>query len=141
MKSQAELRNCPQCNGIFNYTGISDLCGQCAAKEQKIFEVVYRFLRRRENRTATIEQIVEATDVPEVLLHKWVRRGRLQPTMFPNLGYPCDNCEELTKTGKLCVSCMDTLQSDLRQLEAIKEFRDVIEQNEDSTYISRRTRN
>jgi len=141
MQNQGELRDCPQCDGFFIYTGISDSCAKCVAKEEKVFDVVNRFLRRRENRTATIEQIVEATDVTEKLLHKWVRRGRLQPSMFPNLGYPCDNCGELTTVGKLCGSCTDTLKSDLRQLEAIESIKGASDKNEKRTYLSARERN
>ena len=45
--------------------------------KKRMYEEVYRFLRRRENRAATIERIVEVTGVTEDLLHKWVRKGRL----------------------------------------------------------------
>lgn len=138
LKNQAELRNCPTCNGFFNYTGIREVCVKCAQQEEKMYEEVYRFLRRRENRAATIERIVEVTGVTTSLLHQWVRKGRLQPTMFPNLGYPCDNCGGLTTKGKLCVSCMDKLQSDLRQLEAAEEFRSAVNQSDDATYHSER---
>lgn len=138
MKNQAELRNCPTCNDFFNYTGIRDVCINCARKEEKMYEDVYRFLRRRENRAATIERIIEETGVTESLLHKWVRKGRLQPTMFPNLGYPCDNCGGLTTKGKLCVTCMNNLQNDLRQLEAAEEFREAVSKTDESTYHSDR---
>lgn len=134
MKNQAELRNCPTCNDFFNYTGIRDVCAKCAQQEEKMYEEVYRFLRRRENRAATIERIVEVTGVTTALLHKWVRKGRLQPTMFPNLGYPCDKCGSLTTKGKLCKACTDELQSDLRQLEAAQELREVVNQPEEATY-------
>lgn len=140
MKNQAELRNCPTCDGFFNYTGIREVCTKCAAEEEKMYEVVYRFLRKRENRSAIIEQIVEATGVTEELLYKWVRKGRLQPSMFPNLGYPCEKCGKLTTQGKLCISCTDDLQSDLEKLEAVKEFREAIEKSEANTYYSDRNR-
>lgn len=138
LKKQAELRNCPTCNDFFNYTGIREVCVKCAQQEEKMYEEVYRFLRRRENRAATIERIVEVTGVTTSLLHQWVRKGRLQPTMFPNLGYPCDNCGSLTTKGKLCVTCMDNLQSDLRQLEAVEEFRSEVNQDDEATYHAER---
>lgn len=134
MKNQAELRNCPTCNDFFHYTGIREVCGKCAQDEEKMYEEVYRFLRRRENRAATIERIVEITGVTESLLHSWVRRGRLQPAMFPNLGYPCDNCGALTASGKLCEKCAKEIQTDLQQFEAAQEFREAIKQNEQGTY-------
>ncbi len=129
-----ELRNCPTCGGFFNYTGIREVCGKCTQQEEQMYEEVYRFLRRRENRAATIERIVEETGVTETLLHKWVRRGRLQPALFPNLGYPCDNCGALTTKGKLCEACAAQLQNELKQFEAAEEFRDALQQSEKGAY-------
>ena len=130
----AELKECPTCGDFFNYTGIRDVCAKCAMNEEKLYETVYRFLRRRENRAATIERICEATGVTDTLLHKWVRKGRLQPALFPNLGYPCDNCGRLTATGKLCDRCTDELKKDLKTFEAAQEFRDSVKTQNRSTY-------
>lgn len=131
-----ELKNCPTCGEFFNYTGMREVCNNCAMNEEKLYEVVYRFLRKRENRAATVERIVEATGVDESLLHKWVRKNRLQPAMFPNLGYPCDNCGKITQQGKLCVSCTEGLKTGLRQFDAAKEFRDKVENQGSGTYHS-----
>lgn len=87
-----------------------------------------------------MERIVEATGAEEELLYKWVRKGRLQPAMFPNLGYPCDNCGHLTTKGKLCSKCQDELKSELRTFEAAKEFRDSVEKRDRVTYHSERKR-
>ncbi|WP_342600352.1 TIGR03826 family flagellar region protein [Psychrobacillus sp. FSL H8-0483] len=129
-----ELKNCPSCGEFFNYTGLREVCNNCAMNEEKLYEIVYRFLRKRENRAATVERIVEATGVEESLLHKWVRKNRLQPAMFPNLGYPCDNCGKLTNVGKLCASCSQKLQAGLRQFDAAKEFREKVNNQEATTY-------
>ena len=134
----SELRDCPSCGEFFNYTGVRDVCAKCAMNEEKMYEEVFRFLRRRENRAATIERIVEVTGVTESLLHKWVRKGRLQPALFPNLGYPCDSCGKLTIKGKLCESCTTTIQNDLETFEAVKEFREAIVEKDRATYLSER---
>lgn len=131
----AELRDCPTCGEFFNYTGVREVCAKCALSEEKMYQEVYRFLRKRENRAATIERIVEKTGVTESLLFKWVRKGRLQPAMFPNLGYPCDNCGRLTKKGKLCESCKTNLQNDLKTFEAATEFRESIVEKDRATYL------
>ncbi|RHW39941.1 hypothetical protein D1B33_03590 [Lysinibacillus yapensis] len=136
----AELRNCPSCGEFFNYTGVRDVCYNCVQKEEELYQIVYKFLRKRENRAATVERIVEATGVQEELLYKWVRKNRLQPAMFPNLGYPCDNCGRLTTKGKLCDQCADELKSDLRTFEAAKEFRANIAKSERGTYLSERNK-
>ncbi|WP_391120310.1 TIGR03826 family flagellar region protein [Psychrobacillus sp. L3] len=127
-----ELKNCPSCDEFFNYTGIREVCNKCAMNEEKQYEEVFRFLRKRENRAATIERIVEVIGVDESLLYKWVRKGRLQPAMFPNLGYPCDNCGKLTTQGKLCKGCTEDFKSGLRQLDAALEFREKVNKNENT---------
>lgn len=134
----AELRHCPSCGDFFNYTGVREVCGKCGMNEERVYEEVYRFLRKRENRAATIERIVEMTEATESMLHKWVRKGRLQPAMFPNLGYPCDNCGKLTSKGKLCDECTADLKQDLKTFEAATEFREAIQQKEQRTYLSER---
>lgn len=132
----AELRNCPRCDAFFNYTGIRDVCLKCAQKEEELYQIVYRFLRKRENRAANVERIEEATGVERELLYKWVRKGRLHPAVFPNLGYPCDNCGHITNNGKLCEKCSDSIKSDLKTFEAVKEFRDGINKRDKHTYYS-----
>lgn len=130
----AELRNCRGCDEFFNYTGIRDVCHKCAQKEEDLYQVVYRFLRKRENRAANVDRIEEATGVSRDLLYKWVRKGRLHPAVFPNLGYPCDNCGHLTNKGKLCDSCQSNLKTELRTFEAAKEFRSDIITRDRGTY-------
>lgn len=137
-KNEQEIRNCPTCDRFFNYTGIRDTCAECAQKEERKFEEVYRFLRKRENRAASVERIVEETGVDEDLLYKWVRRGRLQPTHFPNLGYPCDRCGALTSKGKICSNCQGDLKTDLKQFEAAQEFRENIKSSTERAYFTRR---
>ncbi|MER2190091.1 MAG: TIGR03826 family flagellar region protein [Solibacillus sp.] len=132
----AELRNCPICDEYFNYTGIREICHKCSVKEEELYQIVYRFLRKRENRAANIDRIEEATGVTKDLLYKWVRKGRLHPAVFPNLGYPCDNCGHLTTQGKLCEKCQNSIKSDLRTFEAAKEFREDIVRHDRATYHS-----
>lgn len=132
----AELRNCPNCGGIFNYNGLRDMCPKCVQIEDDIYEKVYKFLRKRENRAASVERIVEATDVTPELLYKWIREKRLHTAMFPNLGYPCDMCGNLTQSGKLCRECQDKLKEDLKTFDSNIEFQNKKEKR--TTYLSNR---
>lgn len=136
----AELRSCPLCGEFFNYTGLREVCHSCAQKEEDMYQIVYRFLRKRENRAANIDRIEEATGVERDLLYKWVRKGRLHPAVFPSLGYPCDNCGHLTNSGKLCEKCQKSLKSELRTFDAAKDFRDNIAKRDRGTYHSDRNK-
>ncbi len=121
----AEIMNCPKCNALFVKSGLNELCMNCYNEEETAFNRVYQFLKKRENRAATMDQIVEATDVDEPLLLKFVKSGRLKLAQFPNLGYPCDQCGHIIREGRLCERCRSGLKQDLelheREEKRIKE--------------------
>jgi flagellar operon protein (TIGR03826 family) len=116
-----ELVNCPRCGRLFVKHSIRDVCEQCYKEEEALFEKVYAFLRKRENRTATMAQVVEATGVSESLITKWIKIGRLQLVHFPNLGYPCELCGAIIREGQLCPKCRTKLQTELKRYEEEKE--------------------
>ncbi|AIE61360.1 TIGR03826 family flagellar region protein [Bacillus methanolicus] len=132
-----ELANCPKCGGIFVKNQFRDICQNCWKEEEKAYETVYRFIRKRENRAATIQQVVEATGVEEELLFKFIRTGRLILTQFPNLGYPCDKCGKIIREGKLCNHCKEELRKELELHEAEEERKREIEKREkQATYLA-----
>ncbi|WP_026694343.1 TIGR03826 family flagellar region protein [Peribacillus kribbensis] len=112
----AELMNCPACGSLFVKNSVRDVCEKCYKEEQKEFDKVYHYIRKRENRTATIDQVIENTGVEEELLLKFIRTGRLNLAQFPNLGYPCAKCGTLIREGKLCTSCNKDLKGQLESL-------------------------
>jgi flagellar operon protein (TIGR03826 family) len=117
------LENCPNCGSLFVKNKLRDICENCYREEEKDFEKVYNFLRKRKNRMATITQIVEATGVKESLLIKFIKSGRLQLAQFPNLGYPCDRCGTLIREGRLCVNCSTDWNKQLEMLQKEEEMK------------------
>jgi flagellar operon protein (TIGR03826 family) len=117
------LENCPNCGRLFAKNPFRDICESCYREEEKAFEKVYHFLRKRENRMATMAQIIDATGVKEPLLIKFIKSGRLQRAQFPNLGYPCDRCGTLIREGRLCVNCSKDLNKQLETLQREEEIK------------------
>lgn len=85
------IANCPTCNALFNKTTFRLVCDACFREEEAQFEKVYQFIRKRVNRTATMAQVVEATEVDEDLIIRYVKSGKLRLAQFPNLGSPASN--------------------------------------------------
>ncbi|MBR3117972.1 MAG: hypothetical protein IKF29_01915 [Oceanobacillus sp.] len=112
----AELANCVRCNTVF-VKGLRDICQNCYRKEEEAFQTVYRFLRERKNREATLIEIIEATGVEESLIIKFIKEKRLLPSDFPKLAYPCEKCGNEITSGKLCISCTEELKNDLTAYE------------------------
>ncbi|MBP2241975.1 flagellar operon protein (TIGR03826 family) [Cytobacillus eiseniae] len=125
-----QLSNCPNCNEIFLKTKFREICQNCWKEEEKAYETVYQFIRKRENRAATMDQVVNATNVDEELILKFIKSGRLKLTQFPNLGYPCDKCGHIIRTGKLCDSCTEILKKELDIHHMEEERRVEIERRE-----------
>lgn len=106
----AQLKNCSACGEVFAAVS-RDICPPCYFIEEQKFQYVYQFLMKRKNRQANIEEIVEATEVEENLVVKFLKDNRLRVTNFPNLSYACDKCGTSITAGKLCQSCKKTIQN------------------------------
>ncbi|UTR12909.1 hypothetical protein MM300_05650 [Evansella sp. LMS18] len=115
------LSNCPVCGSLF-VKGIRSVCQDCHQAVEERFEKVYTFIRRRENRTATIEETEEATGVAKDEIVQFIRQGRIQIAQFPNLGYPCEKCGTFIREGRLCNDCGHEIRSSLSQLDRNKAF-------------------
>lgn len=133
----AELTNCPNCNEIFVKSQFRDICQNCWKEEERAYEKVYQFIRKRENRAATMVQVVEETEVEEEVILKFIKTGRLKLTQFPNLGYPCDKCGAIIREGKICDKCIETLRKELEIHTMEEERRKEIEKRDkQKTYFT-----
>lgn len=131
-----ELTNCPNCNEIFMKNKFRDVCPKCWKQEEEDYDKVYKFMRKRENRAATIEQVVTQTGVKEETLLKFIKKGRIQLTNFPNLGYPCDKCGRIIRTGKICEKCTNELREDLKTFQSEEKRKQELLKKEKATYYS-----
>ncbi|WP_042222439.1 TIGR03826 family flagellar region protein [Oceanobacillus manasiensis] len=127
----AELANCSRCDAVF-VKGMRDICQNCFKEEEAAFDTVYRFLRERKNREATLQEVVEATGVEQMLILKFVKQKRLRTSQFPKLAYPCTKCGEPIVQGELCEKCVKELKDDLKRFEKTRSVEQKDESNEPS---------
>ncbi len=129
----AELANCSRCDTVF-VKNIRNICQTCYQEVEKSFDTVYRFLNIRENKEATLPEIVKATSVAETLIIKFIKEKRLRTSQFPKLAYPCEKCDVPIVSGKLCNLCSEKILSELAQHEKIAE--QTKEKNENPIYYA-----
>jgi flagellar operon protein (TIGR03826 family) len=113
------LMNCPQCGKLF-IKRIRENCDVCHQEEEKQYDVVYKFIRRSENRNATLLDVSEATKVPEFRIIQFIHQGRIRVKGYPNFAYPCDGCQAPINEGRLCEECKNRIKSDLTIDEFVK---------------------
>ncbi|OMP65812.1 TIGR03826 family flagellar region protein [Domibacillus epiphyticus] len=117
-----EVVDCPRCGELYMRNAFREVCPKCSRVEEELYQKAYNFLRKRENRAATLERIVEYSGATEEMIYGWVKKGRLQAAQFPNLGYPCDRCGNIIQKGKVCNSCLDDIENGLELHEREQEF-------------------
>lgn len=136
-----ELANCPKCNTLFVETQFRSVCDACHKVEEKAYETVYAFLRKRENRKALLHEVEEGTGVDEALILKFIRNGRIQLTNFPNLGYNCEKCGKMIREDKICEGCKKDLHKQIHQMEQVDMISERNKRQESqSTYYSNSTK-
>ncbi|MFC4557529.1 TIGR03826 family flagellar region protein [Virgibacillus kekensis] len=131
----AELANCSRCDAVFVKT-VRDICKTCYQEEEAAFEVVYRFLRDRKNREATMMEISKATGVEEHLIIKFIKEKRLRTSQFPKLAYPCERCGVEIVKGRLCGNCSADIHQGLTQHEESEKRKAEKEIRENHTYYA-----
>jgi flagellar operon protein (TIGR03826 family) len=130
-----ELANCPTCGALF-VKGVRTVCEKCYKEEEAQFQKVYEYIRKKENRTATLPEVAEATEVEQRLIMKFVKQKRIHTAHFPNLGYECDRCGTLIREGKICNSCRDKLKADLSQEEKLNSLHSELNKEKSQTYFA-----
>jgi len=130
-----ELENCPRCNALF-VKSVKSICDACFKKEEDAFERVYNFIRKKKNRTSTIDEVVEATGVEKDLVLKFIKEQRLRAGEFPNLTYDCEKCGAPIQEGKICSSCASGIEADLVREKNIEEVQQKNSREKVHTYYS-----
>lgn len=116
----ANLGNCSRCGKVFAKS-LRDVCPDCYREEEKAYKIVYRFLSKRKNREATLEEIVDATGVDEELIIKFIKENRLRSSQFPKLAYPCERCGVDIVEGRLCHNCSQDIIKQVERHDELEE--------------------
>lgn len=125
----AEIANCPRCGRLFA-RALRPVCESCFKEYEKMFQTVYTFIRKKENREATMEEVVENTGVEEKYIQQFIREGRLKTSHFPNLTYPCESCGRAIREGRLCDHCKRNIHDGLKKEDREKRFAERKERRE-----------
>lgn len=114
------LANCPRCGALF-VKSLRPICQDCHKEIEEMFQKVYTYIRQRENRMATMSQVVEATGVSVEDITRFIKEGRLHLRHLPNMEYPCESCGRGIREGRLCRECQKEIEQELEAYEKEKE--------------------
>lgn len=107
-----EVRNCKQCGKLFNYTIGRSICPECVKKKEEEFIEVKEYIR--ENPSAGIAEVSEATGASVNQIRQWIREERLVLTSeSAEAGINCEGCGRPIKTGRMCPKCKGQMSKSL----------------------------
>lgn len=129
----ADLANCPNCGELF-VKALRPVCDKCAREVEEKFQLVYTFIRKRENRRATMDEVVEGTEVDRQQITRFVKEGRLHLSQFPNLAYQCEKCDREIREGRICKTCRHEIESGLKAEDRQQGFESRKKKRESDLY-------
>lgn len=103
------LANCKECGKLYvqNPAGV---CPDCYRIVEEQEGQVAAYLR--DNRRASIGEVHEATGVPEKVILKMIKKGRIVGDI--TLEYPCESCGKPITEGRVCAECGHRVLSQLK---------------------------
>ncbi|UOE93811.1 TIGR03826 family flagellar region protein [Alkalihalobacillus sp. LMS39] len=134
------IENCPKCGNVF-VKAFRSVCDKCHKEVEVMFQTVYTYIRKKENRMASVVEITQATEVEGEYIYQFIREGRLKVNHFPNLSYPCSTCGTMIKEGKICAGCKKSINDGLKLEQTEKDVRDRNRQQENAKYRTYETLN
>lgn len=86
------------------------ICPECYRQNEEQEEKVAEYLRR--NRRSTISEVHQATGVPERIIIKMIKAGRIIGDI--SVEYPCESCGKPILEGRFCVECSQGVLNQLK---------------------------
>jgi len=104
---------CEECGGKLMYHGLGEyICDECGHIMWDYYGRVRNFLN--ENGSATKEQIVMETGVPEEVIDSFLTNGQLEVPKSSRYLLKCSKCGCSIQYGRMCKSCYLAVTNDLK---------------------------
>ncbi|MBR2215777.1 MAG: flagellar protein [Selenomonadaceae bacterium] len=123
MANLPKIKNCPGCNQLYIETG-QHMCRECYALREEKARVVIRYVK--DHPKATVEEIVEATEIELEVIQQLIKEGRLEEVGL-KIAYPCSRCGKPILRGKICPECKASLHKALTKVKAAIEANEMRE--------------
>ena len=109
-----DVRNCKQCNKVFNYIGGVPLCPECVKKAGDKFDDVKRYIY--DHPRCSIHEVAEEIGVSVSQIRKWLKEERLAFSEDSDIALNCEKCGKKILTGRFCKLCKDSMSSQFESL-------------------------
>lgn len=104
-----DVRNCKQCNKVFNYIGGVPLCPECMKKAEDKFDDVKAYIY--DHPKCGMQEVSDAMEVSVAQIRKWLKEERLAFSEDSEIALNCEKCMKKILTGRYCNACKKELEN------------------------------
>jgi flagellar operon protein (TIGR03826 family) len=126
------VANCTKCGKVYVKNPMYDICPACVKEIDLQCEICVKYLR--EHRGITLEELSDATEIPQSVIIKFIRDGRISVMGHQNLSYPCEVCGTRIREKNMCESCRLKLKKDVSN--SLEDHRRVEDQRRQENKVS-----
>lgn len=106
-----DFSNCLVCGKLCAKTPMG-LCPVCSLRQDEFENTVADYIR--DHRRCTVQEVQIATRVPEKIIYRMIKSGRIQECK--DMQFPCARCGKLISTGRLCKTCMGKFMAEAEKV-------------------------
>ena len=120
-----DVRNCRQCNKIFNYIGGEPICPECMKQSEDKFDEVKRYIY--DHPKCGMQEVSKEMEVSLGQIRKWLKEERLEFSEDSEIALNCEKCGKRILTGRFCKGCKAEMSNQFSSLYKKEEPKITIE--------------
>ncbi len=113
------VKNCRRCKRLFNYVVGPQICPDCKAQEEDLFQKVKKYLE--DNKGTNIAKVAKECEVDINMIQQWVRQERLEFAEGSGVTVSCEKCGAPILTGRFCEKCKAEMVNSLNSAMPTKK--------------------
>ncbi len=110
----SKILRCRKCKQIFHFTVMGQLCPNCMALEEEVYQNVRSFIK--ENPGVSVFEISESLGVNASKILGYIKEERLEVMAGSSVMLKCKNCGADISTGMFCETCKRSMAVDTPRL-------------------------
>ena len=99
-----DVRNCKNCNKLFNYIG-TPICPECTKMMEDKFDDVKQYIY--DHPKCGMQEVAEEMEVSVAQIRKWLKEERLSFSEDSEIALNCEKCGKRILTGRFCKICKE----------------------------------
>ena len=119
-----DVRNCKNCNKLFNYIG-TPICPECTKAMEDKFDDVKQYIY--DHPKCGMQEVSDEMEVSTAQIRKWLKEERLAFSEDSEIALSCEKCNKKIFTVTTCKKCKEEMTNQFSSLYRREEPKKQVE--------------